>query len=306
MGPKKQKTTEATDYEKLMETFMNMRQSEWDYYAYKKFLRCPEKVEKNRRTKLCTQMKNGVCSDIAKLMNKKTLNDVTVKLIDGDIGANKIILMARSKYFSNMLSNKKFVEAKNNVVEMKTVKKIVMEKAIKVIYSGNIDIKGLDKYEVLQLLDLLRLLMLDNAFKWVMSTVEEPFDYNYEESRACDYFDEVVRDVFVFVLETLETTIDLKLDDLTEKYLNYIRDHTYEMFEDANANKSTEEEMKSSLAGIPFHLFQKILPLDIKDGDRKLGAGAKNKLIKVWIDVNEDKLEEEEKEEAKKHMKTKA
>ena len=301
MGPKKNKSaSEQTDYEKLMATFMEMRQSEWDYYAYKRWPK-PAKVEMQRRTKLGTQMKNSMCRDILKLMTKKELNDVTIKVEDGEVKANKVILMARSKYFSSMLGNKAFKETQDKVIDMKSVKKVVMEKAIRCLYAGDIDIKGLDKVEVLKLLDLLRLLMLDNAYKWVSSVVEEPFDYNYEESRTCEDLDAVIKDWYLFVFDTIEMTIELKLDDLTAKFLDYIAKHTHEIMEE---KEDTLALLRSGLAGIPVNIFKMIVPLEIKNKYRfKEGeTTAKEKLVKMWVDVNKDKLSDEEKEEMLKSL----
>lgn len=302
MGPKKNKGAgDQTDYEKLMATFMEMRQSEWDYYGYKRFLKCPPKVEMQRRTKLGTQMKNSMCRDILKLMTKKDLNDVTIELEDGELKANKVILMARSKYFSTMLGNKAFKETQEKVVDMKTVKKALMEKAIRYLYAGDIDIKGLDKFDVLKLLDLLRQLMLDNAFKWVSSVVEEPFDYNYEESRTCEDLDAVIKDWYFFVFDTIEKVVDLKLEDLTNKYLDYIAQHTHEIIEE---KEDTLALLRSGLTGVPTNIFKMIAPLEIKNKYRfKAGeTTAKEKLVKMWIEVNKDRLEDTEKEDILKSL----
>ena len=45
-----------------------------------------------------------------KMLENGTQNDITIKLQDGEIKANKDVLMARSDYFSKMLNNDNFVE----------------------------------------------------------------------------------------------------------------------------------------------------------------------------------------------------
>ena len=45
-----------------------------------------------------------------KMSERGSLNDVKITLSDGEIVANKDILMARSEYFSTMFSNDKFIE----------------------------------------------------------------------------------------------------------------------------------------------------------------------------------------------------
>ena len=56
--------------------------------------------------------------DILMILERGSTNDVNIRLSDGEMTANKVILMARSDYFATMLSNNKFVEGETTSVDM--------------------------------------------------------------------------------------------------------------------------------------------------------------------------------------------
>ena len=56
--------------------------------------------------------------EILKMLERGSSNDVKIKLNDGEINANKDILIARSDYFATMFSNDKFIEGETNTVDM--------------------------------------------------------------------------------------------------------------------------------------------------------------------------------------------
>ena len=85
--------------------------------------------------------------DLIRMMEQGSLNDVKIKLSDGEIAANKDILMARSDYFANMFSNNKFIEGETGSVDMSHCSKAIMEKIIKFLFSGTIIFKGLSVYK---------------------------------------------------------------------------------------------------------------------------------------------------------------
>ena len=58
-----------------------------------------------------------VINDFASMLENGTSNDVTILLEDGEIKANKDVLMARSSYFSSMLNiDYNYVESQSGVV----------------------------------------------------------------------------------------------------------------------------------------------------------------------------------------------
>ena len=89
--------------------------------------------------------------DILKLLERGSLNDVKIKLCDGEMFANKDILMARSDYFATMFSNNKFIEGETCSVDMSHCSKAVMEIIIKMIFSGIVEYINLSMAQLLEL-----------------------------------------------------------------------------------------------------------------------------------------------------------
>ena len=71
-----------------------------------------------------------LAEDILKMLERGSLNDVKIKLSDGEIVANKDILIARSDYSATMFSNNRFIEGETGSVDMRHSSKAVMEKII--------------------------------------------------------------------------------------------------------------------------------------------------------------------------------
>ena len=92
-----------------------------------------------------------LAEDLLKMLEQGSLHDVRIKLSDGEIVANKDILMARSEYFATMFSNNKFIEGETNSVDMSHCSKAVMERIVKYLFSGEITF---DQMALDQLLEL--------------------------------------------------------------------------------------------------------------------------------------------------------
>ena len=95
--------------------------------------------------------KSKLAEDLLKMLKNGTSNDVKIVLEDGEIRANKDILMARSDYFATMLSNENFVEGRDNCVDIRkwSVTKKVMEKVINYLFSGEMKMHDLAPMELL-------------------------------------------------------------------------------------------------------------------------------------------------------------
>ena len=117
-----------------------------------------------------------VIDDLLKMMCQGTSHDVTIVLEDGEISANKDLLRARCQYFSTMLGTDNFEEGKTNIIPMKSVKKKLMEKVVRYIYSGEVDLVGLDNHDVLRLMDLARYLLLDDIYQWLSAALSTVFE----------------------------------------------------------------------------------------------------------------------------------
>ena len=89
--------------------------------------------------------------DLLKMLERGSLQDVKIKLSDGEIVANKDILMARSDYFATMFNNNSFVEGKNNSVEMSHCSKAIMEKIVKYLFGGKVTFEDFPLAQLLEL-----------------------------------------------------------------------------------------------------------------------------------------------------------
>ena len=56
--------------------------------------------------------------DMLKMLENGTPNDVTIIMSDGELKANKNVLIARCPYFARMFSNQNFVEGQTDTVKI--------------------------------------------------------------------------------------------------------------------------------------------------------------------------------------------
>ena len=98
--------------------------------------------------------------DLLKMLLLGSPNDVKIKLRDGEIAANKDILMARSDYFATMFSNNKFIEGETNSVDMSHCSKAVMEKITKFLFSGAVTFSDLNFPQLLELSHISEMILL--------------------------------------------------------------------------------------------------------------------------------------------------
>ena len=102
--------------------------------------------------------------DILKMIQIGSLNDIKIKLSDGEIVANKDILMARSEYFKTMFNNK-FIESQTNCVDMRHCSKVIMDKIVNYFFSGKMKINDLTLAQLLKMTSMLGMMMLDDLMK---------------------------------------------------------------------------------------------------------------------------------------------
>ena len=112
-------------------------------------------------------LRDHFVGDILKLLERGSLNDVKILLSDGEILANKDILMARSEYFATMFSNKKFKEGETNLVDMSHCSKAIMEKIVRFLFSGWFNFHGLSLTQLLDLSHLSEMMLLTD-FKFAV------------------------------------------------------------------------------------------------------------------------------------------
>ena len=114
-------------------------------------------------------------SDIMKMMTKATSNDVKIALEDGEIQANKDVLCARSEYFATMLSNEevKFMEGETKRVDMSYCSKIIMEKIISYLFSGDMELHDLSLPDLVNMMNMTSMMMLEDVLEDVEHYVLE-------------------------------------------------------------------------------------------------------------------------------------
>ena len=102
--------------------------------------------------------------DVLKMLERGSLNDVKIKLCDGEIIANKDILIARSEYFATMFRNNKFIEGETNTIDMGHCSKTVMGKIVKFLFSGDVKFSDLSLDQLVRLSYMSQMMLL-NKFK---------------------------------------------------------------------------------------------------------------------------------------------
>lgn len=113
--------------------------------------------------------------DILKLLERGSSNDVKIKLSDGEINANKDILMIRCEYFNTMFDTDKFLEGETNTVDMSHCSKAIMEKIIKFLFTGAVMFDDLSLAQLVELSHISEMLLLKKF--------QEEVDWNLEHCK---------------------------------------------------------------------------------------------------------------------------
>ena len=128
--------------------------------------------------KLVFKDRDMFVEDILKILERGSHNDAKIKLSDGEIVANKDILMARSEYFATMLSNNKFAEGETSSVDMSYFRKDVMEKIIKFLFSGEMTFVQMDLEQLLELTHASDMMLLTKLKEKVEDYVKDEVIFN--------------------------------------------------------------------------------------------------------------------------------
>ena len=216
--------------------------------------------------------------DLLKMLEKGSSNDVTIVLEDGEVKANKDILMARCPYFATMFSNQNFLEGQNNIVKMMNVQKEPMERVLKFIFSDNMKELVAGNFQTtIKVLDLLRLLLLDQAYTKVEAWLMEIFDA----------WKMLVDRVFgggrrtAVIVSALVLLQKLKFEDFFQKCLDLFCLHMELIL-------NCERE-RIEFRNIPFDVMKKMLMNPVGNLSKKMNA------FKVWFDYNKEQIDEPDK-----------
>lgn len=108
-----------------------------------------------------------VTKDLLAHLQDPEFNDIKIVALDGEVPANKIILSMRSEYFCSMFSaNNNFVESSSSSAKL-PYSKIVVEKALIYLYSGEMDCADMALRSLMDILELLNLMNLPSKYSVV-------------------------------------------------------------------------------------------------------------------------------------------
>ena len=105
--------------------------------------------------------------DLLAHLQDPEFNDIKLVASDGEVPANKTIISMRSQYFRSMFSsNNNFVESSTGSVKL-PYPKIVVEKAVIYLYSGELSCANMALRSLMDLLELLNLMNLPSKYSVV-------------------------------------------------------------------------------------------------------------------------------------------
>ena len=222
--------------------------------------------------------------DILKMLERGSPNDVMIKLSDGEIFANKDILMARSEYFSTMFSNNKFIEGETSTVYMTHCSKAVMGKIVKFLSIGAVNFDNLTIVGLLELLHMTKMMLLDKFFMKVEDYVSKHFIARYEIMPSRRY-------------ARFLTDLILALEHASQYNLEDIKSFIIERLWISLKDVGSIDGFKS----LPFDLLRDILLYDHidHDYDKDVRPTTKERFdaFMSWLSENENEVTEEQKEE---------
>ena len=122
-------------------------------------------------------LRHKLSSDWMKMLQNESFNDVCIKLHDGEVFANKVVLSARSEYFAASLrwkeSNKEKKDAKHEIIFEHCSMKI-MTLVIEYFYSGVLKVNDLTIMELFELREQVRILLPgDQLNKIIEEAIQE-------------------------------------------------------------------------------------------------------------------------------------
>ena len=126
-------------------------------------------------------LRQKLSSDLIKMLHNENFNDVCIKLHDGEVFANKVMLSARSEYFAASLrwkeNNKVMEDAKHEIIFENCSMKI-MALVIEYFYSGVLKVNDLTIMELLELREQVRILLPGDKIDSIIGELmqEERFD----------------------------------------------------------------------------------------------------------------------------------
>ena len=224
-------------------------------------------------------------SDILAMITNGTSNDVKILLEDGEILANKDVLCARSDYFSTMFSNNnqvRFVEGETNKVDMTHCSKVVMEKIIKYLFSGDMELHDLSLPDLVKMLNIATMMMLEDIHQDIKEFVLEIIPDSGEDCA-----------ILPQLISTLMLAENFKFEDIKEALV-------HELFMNLKDIPHIPEVVQNSEAFkmLPVNLLKDILFKYRKIEDKDRNDGGWSLFLKSYVEEDdEDYIQPDETDE---------
>ena len=110
---------------------------------------------------------NELSKDLLAHLQDPEFHDIKIEASDREVPASKTIISMRSQYFRSMFSaNNNFVESSTGTVKL-PYRKVVIEKVVTYLYSGEMDCEDLSLRSLLDLLELLNIMNLPGKYSVV-------------------------------------------------------------------------------------------------------------------------------------------
>ena len=150
----------------------------------------------------------ALVADISRLYENDSANDIIIHLDDDQesVKANKVVLCARSPYFSKILNNNMFNPYEK--IQLNSSKKS-FEKVLQYLYTGKMEFDSLELNEILKLLKLLELLEMIDIYDMIYNFVIRKLEDD-KYSPAGVLQGAALSEVFGFVHITNEISIHIK------------------------------------------------------------------------------------------------
>ena len=224
------------------------------------------------------------------LKSGKMTSSIRIVLEDGEIDANKDVLSARCEYFATMFSNEngiKFIEGETSSVDMSHCSKVVMEKIIDYLFSGEMRINDLNLDQLLKLMNMASLMLLDDVFVNVENFI---IGWLPDSGVNCAFLPELVSGLMLAEQFKLDAVKDL------------IKFELHKSLKDIPHISDVVEDSLSPFKFLPYSLMKDILLYE-KEEFRKIriikdstpSTRQKFDVFVFWLSEN-DCSEEEKKE----------
>ena len=165
-------------------------------------------------------------SDIMKMFHDGSLNDVCIKLHDGEIKANKSVLAARCDYFAATFRWKSNNNHDVEEIVVNDCSKKIMTRIMKYLFSGILEIDCLSLLELLQLKDQVRKLLpgekLEEVLEEYLNSSGSDIFTNSVQDR-CNFFptnEEIVKTLSLVESGNLQMLDPMELEEIIDLSTN--------------------------------------------------------------------------------------